>query len=65
MYPQHMDEKKRLQRVEAARIVLERAKEQYLEELSTAHSEGISYRKLAKVVGTDAPAIMRYIKRNA
>lgn len=60
-----MDETKRLQRVKAARIVLERARAQYVEELSTAHAEGIGYRKLAQALGTDAPAIMRYIKRNA
>lgn len=60
-----MDESTRLERVKIAREILEDAKRQYLEELSTAHREGIGYRKLAQVLGTDAPAVMRYLKRNA
>lgn len=59
-----MDEQEHLTRVKAAKIVLERAKVQYLEELSSAHQAGIGYRKLAAALDTDPPAVMRYLKRN-
>jgi hypothetical protein len=60
-----VNEDRALEKLRRAKAALDRARREYLLALETAHSAGIGYRRLAEAVGTDAPSIMRFMKRNA